>query len=61
MSYEGDIHRGVWAGDRFDIVTLEEVKSDSGDEVKWEDVSDEVVEEMDAIWESKFEDQWNAE
>jgi hypothetical protein len=19
MSYEGDIHRGVWAGDRFDI------------------------------------------
>ncbi|KAJ7068990.1 hypothetical protein B0H15DRAFT_138440 [Mycena belliarum] len=51
MSYEGGIHRGVWAGDRFDIVAskwLEEV--DEG----WMDISDEAMEEMEAIWESEY-------
>ncbi|KAJ7645111.1 hypothetical protein DFH06DRAFT_1476976 [Mycena polygramma] len=48
LTYDGGIHRGVWAGDRFDIVAakwLEEL----GDDPSWTDVSEEVLEEMGSI------------
>ncbi|KAJ7650860.1 hypothetical protein FB45DRAFT_26978 [Roridomyces roridus] len=53
MAYEGDLHRGVWAGDRFDFVPCEwvdELKEDEG----WTDVSDEVLKEIGEIWLSEF-------
>ncbi|KAJ6514218.1 hypothetical protein C8R47DRAFT_1313579 [Mycena vitilis] len=51
----GGIHRGVWAGDRFDIVDegwLEEL----GDDESWTDVSEEVMEEMERICELDYDD-----
>ncbi|KAJ7205180.1 hypothetical protein GGX14DRAFT_644954 [Mycena pura] len=52
LRYEGDIHRGVWAGDRFDIVSakwLKELKKGNvaGD---WTDVSNEALKEVEDIW-----------
>ena len=49
MPYEGPLHRGVWAGNRFDIVderTFEMEQKGSS----WTDVSDEVLKEVEAIW-----------
>ena len=57
MSYDGDIHRGIWAGHRFDITTLARHKDNSkGNE--WKDVSEEVMEEISKIWESKYGTEW---
>ncbi|KAJ7119851.1 hypothetical protein C8R44DRAFT_878237 [Mycena epipterygia] len=53
MSYDGDIHRGVWAGDRFDIVSSEWIQG-VDDEAGWADVSVEVLEEMEKIWRSEY-------
>lgn len=53
MAYEGDIHRGVWAGDRFDIVGSEWLEGLEG-AVGWTDVSDEVLAEVEAIWRSEY-------
>jgi hypothetical protein len=52
MVYDGDIHRGVWAGDRLDIVAESEFSDD--DRSAWTDVSDEVLKEMEAIWRSEY-------
>lgn len=38
-----NIHRGVWAGDRFTIVMAEELEERFGDEEPWKDVSEEIV------------------
>ena len=46
--YKGEIHRGVWAGDCFDIIKLRELDSSVCD---WEDVTREVRKEMLEIWE----------
>ncbi|KAJ7465052.1 hypothetical protein FB451DRAFT_1138366 [Mycena latifolia] len=53
MSYDGGIHRGVWAGDRFDIVDGEWLQG-SDDDASWTDVSDEVMKEVEAIWWSEY-------
>ncbi|KAJ7119854.1 hypothetical protein C8R44DRAFT_737598 [Mycena epipterygia] len=53
MSYDGDIHRGVWAGDRFDIVSSEWIQG-LDNEADWADVSAEVLEEMEKIWRSEY-------
>jgi hypothetical protein len=52
MSYKGDIHRGVWAGDRFDITSADALdeKDENGQAVEWTDVTDEVLKEMFEIW-----------
>ncbi|KAJ7833630.1 hypothetical protein B0H14DRAFT_3871600 [Mycena olivaceomarginata] len=52
MVYDGDIHRGVWAGDRLDIVAESEFSDD--DRSAWMDVSDEVLKEVEAIWRSEY-------
>ena len=56
MSYDGDIHRGVWAGDRFDITSADALdeKDENGQAVEWTDVTDEVLEEMFKIWLSEY-------
>ena len=57
MRYDSDIHRGVWAGDRFDITTIDQIRSaDEGGE--WRDVSDEVAQEMIAIWVCEYGEEW---
>lgn len=56
-SYTGQIHRGVWAGHRFDITTRRRHdESTRGEE--WEDVSEEVADEIAGIWESQFGPNW---
>ena len=57
MKYEGDIHRGVWAGDRFDIITIDQFKLADG-EKEWKDVSDEVAKEVTEIWGSEYGEKW---
>ncbi|KAJ7342838.1 hypothetical protein DFH08DRAFT_1011306 [Mycena albidolilacea] len=52
MVYDGDIHHGVWAGDRLDIVAESEISDD--DRSAWTDVSDEVLKEVEAIWRSEY-------
>jgi hypothetical protein len=49
ISYDGPIHRGVWAGDRFDIVASSEWHDPT-----WTDASDEVLEELEKIWISEY-------
>lgn len=57
MSYSGGIHRGVWAGHRFDIITLEEMEG-LDEAAEWKDVSEDVAREIDAIWTSEYEEEW---
>lgn len=56
MSYEG-LTRGVWAGDRFDVVRLSTFQADVG-EGDWSDVTQEVKDEMIAIAKSDYDDDW---
>ncbi|KAG9004668.1 hypothetical protein FRB93_010158 [Tulasnella sp. JGI-2019a] len=51
MKYTGGIHRGIWAGDRFEITTIEAMK---GGVTNWKDVSEEMGKEMATIWEIEF-------
>ncbi|KAI0057625.1 hypothetical protein BV25DRAFT_1357333 [Artomyces pyxidatus] len=57
MYYAGNIHRGVWAGDRFEILTMDRLDRLRENE-EWVDSSPEVVEELKAIWKSEFQDNW---
>jgi hypothetical protein len=57
MVYDGDIHRGTWAGHTFDITTLARHRQDSKAD-DWKDVSEEVVEEITRIWESELGSEW---
>ncbi|TRM65176.1 hypothetical protein BD626DRAFT_628414 [Schizophyllum amplum] len=56
MNYNGlDMHRGVWAGDRFDIVYARDFESEREAEVAagcspWRDVAEEVLAEVETIW-----------
>ncbi|KFY11170.1 hypothetical protein V492_04615 [Pseudogymnoascus sp. VKM F-4246] len=59
MSYDGNIHRGVWAGHCFDITTRERHDESTKDERgEWKDVSEEVAAEIVAIWESERGPGW---
>ncbi|KAI0057635.1 hypothetical protein BV25DRAFT_1902584 [Artomyces pyxidatus] len=55
MWYDGGLHRGVWAGDRFKISPL---VFKPGEEAQWKDVSEEAVAELEAIWKAEFGDSW---
>ncbi|KZP16693.1 hypothetical protein FIBSPDRAFT_865664 [Athelia psychrophila] len=54
------IHRGVWAGDRFDIIPVNEMKLLDGF-AEWKDVSDEVAKEIDGIWTCEYGDEYTKE
>ena len=60
MSYEGEIHRGVWSGHRFDITTLRKLQMEKNDKEsgQWNDVSEEVAKEIAAIWTSEWGNDW---
>lgn len=51
------VHRGVWAGHRFDITTLARHRDETKG-AKWTDVSGEVANEIAAIWESEYGADW---
>ncbi|KAL1849811.1 hypothetical protein Plec18170_007332 [Paecilomyces lecythidis] len=50
-----NMHRGVWAGHRLDIVTVEKHETDLNGE-EWKDVSDEVKKELHEIWSNRLGD-----
>ncbi|KAI5894865.1 uncharacterized protein SCHCODRAFT_02571716 [Schizophyllum commune H4-8] len=53
LNYEGplQVHRGVWAGNRFDIVPQSIFMAECKDsDQPWTDVSAEVIAEVEAIW-----------
>ncbi len=60
LSYDGPVHRGKWAGDRFEYTTLERLRDlkpvEGGEKGEWEDVSDEVIGEVAAIFRAEFGD-----
>lgn len=49
MDFEGPLHRGVWAGDRFRIVTLSVFETRTSGE-EWTDVSVEAAEWLKSLW-----------
>ncbi|KAJ7162920.1 hypothetical protein C8R46DRAFT_1352757 [Mycena filopes] len=53
LVWDGAIHRGVWAGDRFDTVDEEEFLRGDIDGA-WTDVSGEVLGDLEAIWAAEF-------
>ncbi|KAF9027727.1 hypothetical protein BDZ89DRAFT_1134015 [Hymenopellis radicata] len=56
MAYatDHDMHRGAWAGDRFDVVRIKAIKHDDD----WTDVSPAAMKELSEIWESEFGRGW---
>lgn len=62
MSWRGNIHRGVWAGDAFDVIPLltftQSGAAGMGEPDGWTDATIEVREELIAIWKSEFGDEW---
>lgn len=57
MSYEGGIHRGVWAGDRFESTTIDRMRAPKAGQ-EWKDVTSEVIKEISTIWESCLGPDW---
>ncbi|KAH8101552.1 hypothetical protein BXZ70DRAFT_101594 [Cristinia sonorae] len=53
----GRLHRGPWAGHRFEI-TLADAKPCLEVGKVWKDVSEEVMREMRELWQGNFGDQW---
>jgi hypothetical protein len=53
MSCEG-IHRGIWAGHKFDITLMEAFEG----EVGWKDVSESMHDEITGIWQREYGDDW---
>ncbi|KAJ9311069.1 hypothetical protein DTO271D3_8658 [Paecilomyces variotii] len=47
------IHRGIWAGYRFDITTLARHEADMKNDT-WKDVSEKLKKELDTIWYGEF-------
>ncbi len=43
MDYTDNVHRGLWAGHRFDITTLDRHKQGSLEGTEWKNVSEEVT------------------
>lgn len=62
MCYEKDLHRGAWAGDRFDIRYLRtheaEVRKNEGGTGDWKDVSKQIADIVSEIWESEYGPKW---
>ncbi|KAF8058663.1 hypothetical protein FPV67DRAFT_1785727 [Lyophyllum atratum] len=51
-----EVHRGVWAGHRFDFVDIKTVEDEQGTIGDWKDVSDDVIDELVAVFEEEAED-----
>lgn len=55
IQYDGDINHGVWAGDRFDIVTEETLQECVASGEIWKDVSKTFVATVTALWKAENE------
>ncbi|KAJ3480394.1 hypothetical protein NLI96_g8394 [Meripilus lineatus] len=59
LAYEGPIHRGRWAADRFEITTLDNLEKlepvKGGLDKEWVDVSDEILTEVVKIFDKDCE------
>ncbi|GAB0134137.1 hypothetical protein EsDP_00002520 [Epichloe bromicola] len=53
----GRIHRGLWAGHRFDITTMTRHEKLTAGQ-NWTDVTEELVEEVTAIWSADLGPDW---
>ena len=58
MNNTTNMHRGAWAGPRFDITTLDRHKQGSKGCTEWKDVSEEVANEVERIWSEEFGSNW---
>ncbi|KAG6301126.1 hypothetical protein E4U09_005818 [Claviceps aff. purpurea] len=56
----GRIHRGLWAGHRFDITTMTRHEKLTAGQ-NWTDVTEELVEEVTAIWAADMGPNWKQE
>ncbi|KAG6089610.1 hypothetical protein E4U15_002104 [Claviceps sp. LM218 group G6] len=56
----GRIHRGLWAGHRFDITTMTRHEKLTAGQ-NWTDVTEELVEEVTAIWSEASGPNWKQE
>ncbi|KAG6063894.1 hypothetical protein E4U32_000785 [Claviceps aff. humidiphila group G2b] len=56
----GRIHRGLWAGHRFDITTMTRHEKLTAGQ-NWTDVTEELVEEVTAIWSATLGPNWKQE
>lgn len=54
MGYGGDLHRGPWAGDRFEVTTLDKLD----DKLEWKDGTAEVTKLVNAIWTADLGREW---
>jgi len=54
MNYIDNIHRGLWAGHRFDITIIDRHKQGSLEGTEWKDISEKVVNEVEGIWRKEF-------
>ncbi|CAL1697004.1 unnamed protein product [Somion occarium] len=57
LCYKGAIHHGVWAGNRFEVTTMDRLRPTEGGK-EWKDVTDEVVDEAIGIWKEHFGKKW---
>ena len=57
MEYEGDLHRGEWVGDRFEVGSMDDLR-EAKDFADWVDVSKKVVKILDKIWKSELGHDW---
>ncbi|KAG5970215.1 hypothetical protein E4U56_007913 [Claviceps arundinis] len=53
----GRIHRGLWAGHRFDITTMTRHEKLTAGQ-NWTDVTEEIMEEVTAIWSAQWGPGW---
>jgi hypothetical protein len=54
MESVDNLHRGIWAGDRFEVTTLDKLDK----KIEWEDVSDEMVQFLDKVWQIDQGEDW---
>ncbi|KAI0690310.1 hypothetical protein BC835DRAFT_1365229 [Cytidiella melzeri] len=54
MENKDNLHRGPWAGDCFEVTSMDELKAT----IEWKDISDEVVETLDKTWSSEYGEDW---
>ncbi|KAI0083571.1 hypothetical protein BDY19DRAFT_910510 [Irpex rosettiformis] len=57
MSYDDNLHCGPWAGDQFEVTSMDKLDL----KTTWEDVSDDIAKILVKIWESEYGADWKEE
>ena len=62
LPYPHSVHRGIWAGHRLDITTLDRLTERcSRSASQWKDISEEVAAEVDEMWSMQFTAGWKSD